>query len=77
MIDEISRAAAWWRASAALDAPAEAPPPSTPMMTTTEAAAALGVTTSRVRQLLRAGELAAERSDGRWHIDPADVNGRT
>jgi hypothetical protein len=74
-IDDISTAAAWWRASAAIDQPRKRPDTQAPM-TTADAAARLDVTPARVRQRLRTGELAGERdARGRWHIDPAALQG--
>lgn len=46
-------------------------------LTTQEVAELLGVSTSRVRQLLLAGKIPADRTGdryrGNWYIDPASV----
>jgi excisionase family DNA binding protein len=47
------------------------------VMTVAEAAARLGVDTSRVRQLVRAGEIVGERVGGVWLLDGADVARRS
>jgi hypothetical protein len=67
-------AAWWWRTSAASAQPrraAEAESASEPM-TVNEVAAICDVTPHRIRQRLRAGDLAGEKIDGRWRI-PADA----
>lgn len=43
------------------------------MLTTAQAAEALGVTSSRVRQLIRAGKLTAHRQGRDWAIDPRSL----
>jgi excisionase family DNA binding protein len=52
--------------------PAEAGTPST-WVTTTEAAVRLGVTSSRVRQVIRAKHLVAEQVDHQWRITLQDL----
>jgi excisionase family DNA binding protein len=78
VIDEISTVAGWWRASAARKpaGPSAEVPGSSPPMTVNDAAAMLGVSASRIRQRLRAGDLAGERSNGRWRIDRAAIEAR-
>jgi excisionase family DNA binding protein len=43
------------------------------MLTTTQAAAALGITPSRVRQLIYAGELDGHRVGPIWLVESASV----
>src|ERR1035437_3506148 len=52
--------------------PAEAGTPSS-WVTTTEAAVRLGVTSSRVRQVIRAKHLVAEQVDHQWRIALQDL----
>jgi excisionase family DNA binding protein len=75
VIAEVSDLAAWWRASAASAALDSAAPAggSSQSMTTIEAGELLGVSDSRVRQLLRAGDLPGTRANGRWQVDRAAV----
>ncbi|MGH3679894.1 MAG: hypothetical protein ACRDT2_06510 [Natronosporangium sp.] len=76
----LRRAADEWTASAA--SVASAPDSAVlagcgPEISTTVAALALGVTDSRVRQRLRAGQLPGRRVGCRWRVDVAAVRGQT
>jgi excisionase family DNA binding protein len=43
------------------------------LLTTREAAAQLGITDSRIRQLIRAGRLPARRMGRDWFVDEGDL----
>jgi excisionase family DNA binding protein len=43
------------------------------LLSTREAAARLGISADRVRQLIRAGRLPAQRLGRDWYIQPADL----
>ncbi len=72
----IRRAADEWSTSARGSAealPAEMPQDSIREIDTATAGALLGVTPTRVGQLIRAGDLPGRRAGGRWLVPRADV----
>lgn len=75
LLNAIISASHHWRAAVGGNVAAQptARPAPSPYMTTSDAAVQIGIGKSAVRMAIRQGRLPAERVDGRWRIDRAEV----
>jgi hypothetical protein len=75
---EIHEVADRWLAAVAAAGPRQpaATPPPSPLMDTNDLADHFGLSTNRIRQKLRAGEIPGRRDEhGRWRVDRAALTG--